>query len=143
VAQQLTHGHRLRGVAVGQVEVRQVGDDGRVEVEQPFVGELHDQRRGPGLGDGADLEDGVGGRLDAGRVAEHAAREVEDLAVRVDADGGGGNLVLGEQRGQLLGDPAADVIQVWHAATIDLCVIGRFVHRDEERPPVSSVRTNG
>jgi hypothetical protein len=28
--------------------------------------------------------------------------------------------VLGEQRGQLLADPAADVIQVWHAATLDV-----------------------
>jgi hypothetical protein len=143
VAQQLPHGHRLRGVAVGQVEVRQVGHDGRVQVEQPLVGQLQHQGRGPGLGDRANLEDRVGGRLDPGRVAQHAAREVEDLTVDVDADGGPGDLVLGEQRGQPLGDPAADVIQMWHAATLDAVAIERFVRFDEVRCLGSSERTNG
>jgi hypothetical protein len=52
-------------------------------------------------------------------VAEDAAGEVEHFAVGIDADGGPGNLVPGEQGGQLLGEPAADVIQMRHAATLD------------------------
>jgi hypothetical protein len=118
VAQQLPHGHRLGRRGVGEVEVRQVGDDGLVDVEQPLVGQLHDQGGGPSLGDRADLEHRVGGRLDLGRMAEDAGREVEHFAVAVNADGCPGNLVLGDQRGQLRGDPTADLIQIWHGATI-------------------------
>ena len=59
------------------------------------------------------------------------AREVEHFPVGVDADGGPGNLVLGEQDGQLLGDLATDVFQMGHAATLDPPASRRFVQSDE------------
>src|SRR5258707_11296300 len=54
-----------------------VGDEDGVRLTALGVRE-----RAPG-GEGA-----AGGRLDPGRVAQYAAREVEDLAAGVDGDGG-------------------------------------------------------
>ena len=75
-------------------------------------------------------------------MAEHAGGEVEHLAVAVNADGRPGNLVLGDQRGQLLGDPSADLIQIWHGATIGPEPGARFVRSDELRAARSSALTN-
>ncbi len=55
-----------------QCEIGQDRPDGRVQVEQAFVDQLHDQHRGPYLGDGSDLEQGVGGYLDPGVCVDHA-----------------------------------------------------------------------
>ena len=72
---------------------------------------------GPELGDRADLEDRVGGRLDPGRLAEQPGRAVDDLAVRrARPTAAPGTSYFSSSGGQLLVDPGLDVAEVAHAA---------------------------
>ena len=92
------------------MEVGDVGLDGRIQVEQAVVDELQDERRRPDLGDGADLEDRVGGGVDEGRRAEHAACCVDDLAVLEDGDDRAGNLVVADEARELRVDERLDLV---------------------------------
>ena len=104
VRQQVPHRHGLGRVRIGEPELGQVADDGRVKVEQPFIDELHGERRGPHLGNGPDLPQRVGRCLDPGDGVEQAAGRLDDVVVvrleAQDAEGRSGNVVLLGQRGQ-------------------------------------------
>ena len=131
VAQQLPDRDRGRGGLVGEPELRHVPPHRRVKVEPALVDELHHQRGRPDLGDRADLEDRVGGRLDPGRLAQYAGREVDHLTVGRDGDRRAGHPVLGHQRGQALGQPGPDLIQTRHAPTVGRVRVAVFVRADK------------
>ena len=108
VSQQVPGRHGLGHVDVGDLELGQVLDHRLVEVEQALVDELHDQGRGPHLGDRPDLEQRVGRCLDLSADVEDAVRRVRHLAVGEDRQARAGHAVLvGEQREPLL--PVLDV----------------------------------
>ena len=84
VADRHGFGHRL----VGHPEAGQIAAHGRVELDPSLVDELHDEGRGPDLGDRADLEQGVGRRLDAGVEVEDSGGRGVDLVAAEDGDRG-------------------------------------------------------
>src|SRR5690606_25571103 len=100
----------LRGSAfVGHAELGQVVAQGRVEVEQAVVDELHDEGGGPDLGDRSDLEHAVGSGVDVRRRAQHAGGGVDDLTVLEDGDGGAGNAPLSGESGEVRVEEDGDV----------------------------------
>jgi hypothetical protein len=86
VGEQVPHGHLLGGPAIRERELGQHVADRGIQVEPALLDQLHHQRGGEHLGDRADLEQRVGGRLDAGRLAEDAVRRLDPVVVAVGAD---------------------------------------------------------
>ena len=46
---------------IGHLEIRQIAPHRRVQLYLAYLGQAHDRRAGEGLGDGTDLEEGIGG----------------------------------------------------------------------------------
>src|ERR1700722_11509557 len=114
VVEQVPHGDGLGGLAVVELKLRQHLGDRRVEVELALVDQLHGQGRGPYLGHGADLEEGIGGRLDLRGCVRVAVGGLDDLvgaavgAQPQDAERRARDLVpLGEHRQAALPMPTA------------------------------------
>jgi hypothetical protein len=70
-----------------------VWTDRGIQLHPAFVDELHDEGGGEELGDGADLEEGVGGDLDARGLVDDAGRALDELIAMADGEGGAGHLV--------------------------------------------------
>ena len=87
-------------VEVGDGEVGEVGPHGGVDVEEPLVDELHDDRGRPHLALRPDLEDRVGRRLDAGTQVGEPGRCGGHLTVVEHTDGGARDVVLLDKGGQ-------------------------------------------
>jgi hypothetical protein len=97
VAEQVPKCHARAHVRVGHRELRQIGPHRDVNVRQPFIDELHEDRSSPGLARRTNLEHGVRGYLDPGVQVDHPGRGLDDLAVVQDADRRPGRLMLGDQ----------------------------------------------
>ena len=82
VREQVPGREDLRGLRVADDQLGEVVEERLVEVEEAVVDELHHQRRGPDLGDGADLEHGVGVDLDVRPEAGHATGRGDDPPAR-------------------------------------------------------------
>jgi hypothetical protein len=141
VAQQLANGDRRGGGLVGETEGRDVRAHRGVEVDQPFVDELHDQRRRPYLGDGADLEERVGVRRYARRLVEQAGTEIDHLAAGIHGHRRTRHLVLGQQLRQAVLQPRLDVVEGGHRPTVGGRPRAVFVPADERCGPNPSSRT--
>jgi hypothetical protein len=85
---------------------REVGSHRLVESDLPLLDELHEGERGPGLGQGAALVDGLGRRGLACRQVLDTDGEVGDLPFMNDPNRRTRDLVLGEELGHLSSDGA-------------------------------------
>lgn len=88
VVEQLPGRDGLRGLRVGDGEVRQDACDRRVQVQLSGVGEQHHEGGGVALADRADLEHRVRGHRHPGPGVQHTAREFVDRAVGDHGQGG-------------------------------------------------------
>jgi hypothetical protein len=79
VCEQVPDRHRVRDGVVGNPELGEIPAHRRVQFQEPFVDELHCDRRRPHLRDRPDLEQRLGRRVDAGIEVEHAGRDRVDL----------------------------------------------------------------
>jgi hypothetical protein len=79
--------------AVLEDELRQVALNGRVELDAALVEELHHERGGEDLGDGADLKEGVGRGLHASSLVEDPAGALEEVVTITDGERCAGDLI--------------------------------------------------
>jgi len=88
VREKVAQGDARRHLLVGQAQLRQVGAQGNVQVEQAAFDQAHRRRRRHRLGGRADLEQGVG--RDLQRVVHighaEASRIVTSLVNNADSD---------------------------------------------------------
>jgi len=88
VREKVAQGDARRHLLVGQAQLRQVGAQGRVQVEQAALDQAHRRRRRHRLGGRADLEQGIG--RDLQRVVDighaEAGRIIPSLVNNADGD---------------------------------------------------------
>ena len=111
--QQVADRHGL-GPTSGDAEAELRQHVGTAASREPsLVDELHDERRGPHLGDGADLEQRAGRDLDPGRGAQHPVGGEYLLPVGPDAECRASDMLLGGQFGEPIG-PVCGRVSRWH-----------------------------
>ncbi len=102
VGEQMPDRHLLGDLGVGHLELGQHFKHRRVEGEPALLDLLHDQGGGVDLGDRADLEERVGGDVDAGGLVQGAGGELVQFSLVQVRQRRARHLVLGDQLGEPL-----------------------------------------
>jgi hypothetical protein len=100
VTEEMAEGNAFGDGGIGNPEIREVGPNRRVQVDQSFVHELHEDGGGPHLALRADLEDRVGRGLDARVQIDHAGGDLDDLPIVEESERRSRHLVLGQELAQ-------------------------------------------